>query len=1282
MTEEERVDKGGVGGREEWKKLRKGHLRVLQWNADGLTGKKAELEDFLRRWDVDVAVIQETKLGNKTKTPVIQGYTAVRKDRVVVRRGEEMKGGGLLTYIKREIPFRRLQGWKGGTTEGLSVVVDCDRRDRLTITNVYRPPLRRIRGEDERRHTKVRQWLKRRANEMVLGDFNLHSGRWGGDEDQGRDGREEAEEVVRWCEENGYGILNNGRKTCLDRRTGRMSAPDVSLAEEEVLSRCTWRVEEELSSDHLPILIDVQGAREGRRERKILSWAWRRANWEEYCKEMEERAEQLSMEGSLKERVIRWTEVMLETASKWIPKKKVSRRNRPFWDEELDELRKERDRLRGDAQKREEWREKCGELKERLKEKKRLFWRSFVEGLREGEEKKVWKTIKSLSTGSKGEAPNEIICVGGREARTDRQKANAFMTQYADTSRVKTGKEERGRRVEVMNRLGQYAKDEEEFGAPFTQDELEGALEHLEEGKKGGADGVEAAMMKRLGEKAKERWLQIFNLSWNEGRCLGRWKQAVIIPILKSGKDPKDMGSYRPVSLTSVCVKIMERMVVNRLYYWMERTGVVKGWQAGFQRGRGTEEQVVRMVQEIQDGFERRGGHEKTVLVTLDCTKAFDKVWRVRMVERMMDEGVPGPVVRWLSSFLEGRKACVRIGTTMGTWRVLKEGLPQGAVSSPALFLLYVNDWREYEETGVNYSGFADDLALWCTGRRVEELQLRMQRALTKVEVWARHNKIELNPQKSESCLFTRDARERKRELGLMIGGRRISTNKEVLFLGVAVDQGLTFGGQVARVVGKVKKRVRVLWAVAGQDWGWGRKEMVRIYKAVVESCIWYGCSAWIPWLSLSNLEKLERAQREGLQSVTGLTSTSPKECFYLEAEVAPVRVEAKRRAVLFFEKACRAREDDPKRELSERQVQRRLAANKGWREQARQESERLGLGDRMMGSWQRQEPWRGLGENVVLRDSMVEAVRREDSDERKKEVFRMTMQDVGEDEMVVFTDGSVEDGVRNGGAACYARWRGETVIRRRAVGRWSSSFAAETVAMREGVEAIAEAQPNKATICTDSQALVRRLRSRRVGSDREVENLRLRLQEVAEGRRITIQWVPGHVGIDGNEEVDRQAKEARNEQQDGVPIGLQAAKRRIYREISYRPRLEGRLEEVYRSLQRKENAPRREQVLMAQLRAGHCPKTAYYQKRIGLREEAVCRRCGAEEVKDHWLECAGVEGVWQECYRDPERAGNNCKNSVNISTPDCMFPFVVGHLGDENLMGRFLRRAYPEWLA
>ena len=120
----------------------------------------------------------------------------------------------------------------------------------------------------------------------------------------------------------------------------------------------------------------------------------------------------------------------------------------------------------------------------------------------------------------------------------------------------------------------------------------------------------------------------------------GRWKKATIIPLLKAGKDPKLRESFRPVSLTPVIVKILERMVVDRLNYWLEEKGAINNWQAGFQRGKSTEDQIIRLSQSIQDGWELKPG-ARTLAIAIDCTKAYDRVWKTRLLERMLDEKVP-----------------------------------------------------------------------------------------------------------------------------------------------------------------------------------------------------------------------------------------------------------------------------------------------------------------------------------------------------------------------------------------------------------------------------------------------------------------------------------------------------------------------------------------------------------------------------------------------------------------------------------------------------------------
>ena len=101
-----------------------------------------------------------------------------------------------------------------------------------------------------------------------------------------------------------------------------------------------------------------------------------------------------------------------------------------------------------------------------------------------------------------------------------------------------------------------------------------------------------------------------------------------------------------------------------------------------------------------------------------------------------------------------------------------------------------------------------------------------------------------------------------------------------------------------------------------------------------------------------------------------------------------------------------------------------------------------------------------------------------------------------------------MEGGVQNGGAACVASVLGDKVVRRKAAGKWCSSYEAEAIAL----ELVKKRDWKEVVICTDSQALVKRLGSRQIEKGAEMDRLKRKLRSSSIGRRIVIQWVRGIV--------------------------------------------------------------------------------------------------------------------------------------------------------------------------
>ena len=79
-----------------------------------------------------------------------------------------------------------------------------------------------------------------------------------------------------------------------------------------------------------------------------------------------------------------------------------------------------------------------------------------------------------------------------------------------------------------------------------------------------------------------------------------------MIPILKKGKYPKQAASYRPISIISCGGKTMERVVNQRLKWYLETNDLLAPEQAGFREFRATEDQTTYLAQEIEDAFQEK----------------------------------------------------------------------------------------------------------------------------------------------------------------------------------------------------------------------------------------------------------------------------------------------------------------------------------------------------------------------------------------------------------------------------------------------------------------------------------------------------------------------------------------------------------------------------------------------------------------------------------------------------------------------------------------------------
>ena len=152
-------------------------LTILQWNCDCLTTKVVQLSELTVRYGIDIIALQETKLDRDDPTPVLNGFDAVRRDRPGGGARFD-RGGGLLTYIKKGIPYSEGPAAQEGPLEKLHVTIPTTRRQHLTIANAYFPPVSSNYVQPmEDRQTWV-DALEARRPSIICGDFNAHHVSW------------------------------------------------------------------------------------------------------------------------------------------------------------------------------------------------------------------------------------------------------------------------------------------------------------------------------------------------------------------------------------------------------------------------------------------------------------------------------------------------------------------------------------------------------------------------------------------------------------------------------------------------------------------------------------------------------------------------------------------------------------------------------------------------------------------------------------------------------------------------------------------------------------------------------------------------------------------------------------------------------------------------------------------------------------------------------------------------------------------------------------------------
>jgi len=483
------------------------------------------------------------------------------------------------------------------------------------------------------------------------------------------------------------------------------------------------------------------------------------------------------------------------------------------------------------------------------------YERNLAENVRENP-KKFWKYVRSNTKTSIG--VGKLTKPDGSITLTDKETANTLNTYFLtvftrenpdDTPRFAMRTEEICETIQI------------------TEEKIDKLLNDIKTSKSPGPDNIHPILLKECAEHLKIPITEICKISMKEGKVPYQWKEANVTPIFKAGQKNKP-ENYRPISVTCLCCRLMERLIRDALVKHMESNNLISNVQHGFRKKHSCVTQLLECIEDWTEAYDN--GHEVDIIY-LDFRAAFDKVPHKRLIEKLKGYGITGKILSWIEDFLKNRKQRVVINGELSDWGRVESGVPQGSVLGPVLFLIFINDLPNTMKCTVKL--FADDTKLYSILRNNEEAN-NLQDDVFRASEWANLWNLEFNAKKCKTMHIGKSDGDDyfiKNNQGNI---EEISKVKEEKDLGVRFDSELKFKQHIGE---KIKLANRNLGLICKTFTYMTEQTLMNLYKALVRPHLEYATPIWYPRYKKDKIA-VENVQRRATKMVKGIRHYSYSE--------------------------------------------------------------------------------------------------------------------------------------------------------------------------------------------------------------------------------------------------------------------------------------------------------------------------------------------------------------------------------------------------------------------
>lgn len=518
--------------------------------------------------------------------------------------------------------------------------------------------------------------------------------------------------------------------------------------------------------------------------------------------------------------------------------------------------------------------------KSELKLSKKTYYHKEIERA-EGNGKKIWSIINEvLNRKTEKKQSTIVLKEEGNIVRSNEKIADMFNSFYKNLGN-EIAKTLAKPDVTVDQLLESTDTPLEQFSfKPMEPKEIEEIIDSLKPKTSSSYDKIPNKLLKATKVNILSSITHIINSSFDEGQFPEPLKIAKLIPLYKAD-DEYDPSNYRPISNLSSISKVIEKAAQVQISKFTNRNNIIPNLQFGFRKGHSTIHPLIVAKNHIENELNK---NKHVFVAAIDLKKAFDLVPTGTILPKKLKKlNFDIKSINWITSFFSNRQQYVNVNNTNSSITNLHDiSVVQGSSMGPPTFSLFIYDLPKH--TKFSCYLFADDTTLIASHDNIDELIDFANKELKNVQNYMAANLLSLNLKKTVYSLYhPKKAKIKSSPKIVKIGDHEIEQVESFKFLGVNIDNHLTFYQQYTQVKTKMKKGIAALYHVRNVL---PIKTKLIIFNSLVKPAYEYGSPIWSLALYPTQVDEITRLQKRAIRLAFGARKTAHTEQLFKKAKI------------------------------------------------------------------------------------------------------------------------------------------------------------------------------------------------------------------------------------------------------------------------------------------------------------------------------------------------------------------------------------------------------------